>query len=106
MSKPARWLSSHTFCRVQADEHVFISGQIGLIPSSLSLPSPQCFAMEAALSFQHVHRVVDALKNNTGGGWPGHMQGIVYWLARKADVPAIRAASAAYAGVRFFSHYS
>ncbi|PIL37068.1 hypothetical protein GSI_00760 [Ganoderma sinense ZZ0214-1] len=81
------------------DERVFISGQIGLIPSHLSLPSPQNLAVEAALSFQHVHRVVDALKNNSGGGWSGHTQGIIYWLARKSDVPAVRAASVAYAEV-------
>ncbi|KAI1795151.1 hypothetical protein LXA43DRAFT_1110751 [Ganoderma leucocontextum] len=80
------------------DQRVFISGQIGLIPSSLSLPSPQALAVEAALSFQHVHRVVDVLKNNSGGGWSGHTQGTIYWLARKADVPPVRAASAAYAG--------
>ncbi|KAM5540426.1 hypothetical protein V8D89_005884 [Ganoderma adspersum] len=82
---------------ITVSERVFISGQIGLIPSSLSLPSPQILAVEAALSFQHVHRVVDALKTNSGGGWLGHTQGIIYWLARKADVPAVRAASAAYA---------
>ncbi len=100
--KPLRYLSSQTFCLLQVDERVFISGQIGLIPNSLSLPSPQTLALEAALSFQHVHRVVDALKNNSGGGWSGHTQGIIYWLARKADVPAVCAASAAYAEVSSF----
>ena len=91
--------SPQTFYLPQVDERVFISGQIGLIPSSLSLPSPQTLAVEAALSSQHVHRVVDALKNSSGGGWSGHTQGIIYWLARKVDVPAVRAASAAYAEV-------
>ncbi|KAI0750773.1 hypothetical protein C8Q80DRAFT_1268091 [Daedaleopsis nitida] len=81
-----------------ADERVFISGQIGLIPSSLALPSRQSLALEAALSFQHVHRVVEALKNNSGGGWAGHMQGIVYWLAHKEHVPPVRAASTRYDG--------
>ena len=84
---------------MQAGERVFISGQIGLIPSSLSLPSPQSLAFEVALSFQHVYRVVEALKNNSGGGWLGHMQSIVYWFARAADMPPVRAASAQYAGV-------
>ncbi|TBU32860.1 hypothetical protein BD311DRAFT_713874 [Dichomitus squalens] len=83
---------------IVADERVFISGQIGLIPSSLSLPSPQSLAFEAALSFQHVHRVVEALKNNSGGGWSGHMQSIIYWFARQADVPPVRAASSQYEG--------
>ncbi|KAI0832334.1 hypothetical protein BC628DRAFT_1406822 [Trametes gibbosa] len=75
------------------DEHVFISGQIGLIPSNLTLPSPRSLALEAALSFQHVHRVVDALKNNSGGGWAGHCQSILYWLVSADDVPPVRAAS-------------
>ncbi|RPD67264.1 hypothetical protein L227DRAFT_582593 [Lentinus tigrinus ALCF2SS1-6] len=81
---------------IVADERVFISGQIGLIPSSLTLPSPQSLAFETALSFQHVHRVVEALKNNSGGGWKGHMQGIVYWLVHKDDIDPVRAASAQY----------
>ena len=78
------------------DERVFISGQIGLIPSSLTLPSPQSLAFETALSFQHVHRVVEALKNNSGGGWTGHMQGILYWLAHREDIDPVRAGSAQY----------
>lgn len=84
----------------QVDEHVFISGQIGLIPSNLTLPSPRSLALEAALSFQHVHRVVDALKNNSGGGWAGHCQSILYWLVSADDVPPVRAASMQLEGVR------
>ena len=34
---------------MQVDDRVFISGQIGLIPSSLTLPAPQSLALEAAL---------------------------------------------------------
>ncbi|KAI9066739.1 hypothetical protein FKP32DRAFT_1645143 [Trametes sanguinea] len=81
---------------IVADERIFISGQIGLIPSSLTLPSPQSLGFEAALSFQHVHRVVEALKNNSGGGWTGHYQGIVYWLVNGGDIPPLREASGAY----------
>ncbi|KAI0375551.1 hypothetical protein BV20DRAFT_1058734 [Pilatotrama ljubarskyi] len=83
---------------IVADERVFISGQIGLIPSSLTLPSPQSLAFETALAFQHVHRVVDALKTNSGGGWAGHYQAIVYWLVSEDDVPLVRDASARYEG--------
>ncbi|KAL1946894.1 hypothetical protein VTO73DRAFT_14998 [Trametes versicolor] len=83
---------------IVADERVFISGQIGLIPSTLTLPAPQSLTLEAALAFQHVHRVVDALKNNSGGGWAGHYQGIVYWLANAGDIPAVRKASAQFDG--------
>ncbi|OSD04160.1 hypothetical protein PYCCODRAFT_1407777 [Trametes coccinea BRFM310] len=83
---------------IVADERIFISGQIGLIPSSLTLPSPQSLGFESALLFQHVHRVVEALKNNSGGGWAGHYQGIVYWLANGNDIPLVREASAAHEG--------
>ncbi|KAI0677159.1 hypothetical protein C8Q78DRAFT_1065776 [Trametes maxima] len=83
---------------IVADERVSISGQIGLIPSSLTLPSPQSLALETALAFQHVHRVVEALKNNSGGGWTGYYQGIVYWLASPGELPPVREASAHFEG--------
>ncbi|KAI0324962.1 hypothetical protein GY45DRAFT_1330987 [Cubamyces sp. BRFM 1775] len=83
---------------IVADERVFISGQIGLIPSNLTLPSPQSLAFETALSFQHVHRVVEALKSNSGGGWEGHYQGIVYWLAHADHIPLVREASSHFEG--------
>ncbi|KAI9001096.1 hypothetical protein BD414DRAFT_452111 [Trametes punicea] len=83
---------------IVADERIFISGQIGLVPSSLTLPSPQSLGFETALAFQHVHRIVDALKNNSGGGWTGHYQGIVYWLVNADNVPPVREASTEYEG--------
>jgi diphthine-ammonia ligase len=62
-------------------ERIFISGQIGLIPSRLALPSPPSLAMETALASQHVARVTEALRTNSGGGWVGHTQAAIYWLA-------------------------
>ncbi|TFY59943.1 hypothetical protein EVJ58_g5455 [Rhodofomes roseus] len=85
-----------TLTVIQAGERIFISGQIGLIPSSLSLPSPPSLALETALSFQHVQRVTNALQNNTGGGWDAHHQGVLYWLANASDVQRVRAASKIY----------
>ncbi|KAI0638098.1 hypothetical protein C8Q77DRAFT_1153777 [Trametes polyzona] len=79
---------------IVADERVFVSGQIGLIPANLTLPSPRSLALETALAFQHVHRVVDALKNNSGGGWAGHYQSVIYWLVNEDAIPAVRTASA------------
>ncbi|KAF7352671.1 Diphthine--ammonia ligase [Mycena venus] len=70
------------------DDKVFISGQIGLIPRSLSLPSPQSLAFETALSLQHVNRVTQALGTNTGG-WAGHTQLAIYWLANASHLPAV-----------------
>ncbi|KAJ6486394.1 hypothetical protein C8R47DRAFT_521061 [Mycena vitilis] len=74
---------------IMIDNQVFISGQIGLIPRSLSLPSPQSLAVETALSLQHVDRVGHALSTSTGG-WGGHTQLALYWLANASDLSAVR----------------
>jgi len=52
-----------------------------MIPSYLSLPSPSSLAMETALAYQHVARIISALKSHSGGGWVGHLQIALYWLA-------------------------
>lgn len=72
------------------DERVFISGQIGLIPSELILPIPRSLALETALACQHAARIVDVLKTNSGGGWEGHVQLALYWMARLSDVDHVR----------------
>ncbi|KAF7355433.1 Diphthine--ammonia ligase [Mycena sanguinolenta] len=74
---------------VMTDEQVFISGQIGLIPASLSLPAPQSLALETALSLQHVERVTRAISTNTGG-WAGHTQLALYWLTNIGHLSAVR----------------
>ncbi|KAJ7068402.1 hypothetical protein C8F01DRAFT_1118081 [Mycena amicta] len=74
---------------VLTDDRVFISGQIGLIPSNLSLPSPQSLALETALAGQHARRVARALSANTGG-WMGHTQLALYWLANAGDLASVR----------------
>ncbi|KAJ7682662.1 hypothetical protein DFH06DRAFT_1389612 [Mycena polygramma] len=74
---------------IMIDDQVFISGQIGLIPRSLSLPSPQSLGVETALSLQHVDRVTHALSTSTGG-WAGHTQLALYWLANASDLSAVR----------------
>ncbi|KAG8856801.1 hypothetical protein FRB96_006305 [Tulasnella sp. 330] len=75
---------------------VFISGQIGLIPSKMQLPSPRSMALESALSLQHVDRIVSALQANAGGGWPGIFQCAVIWVARLDLLNAARQAWVAY----------
>ncbi|KAI0682865.1 hypothetical protein BC835DRAFT_1409526 [Cytidiella melzeri] len=74
------------------DQRVFISGQIGLIPHNLALPSPQSLSLETALACQHVNRVTNALKANSGGGWTGHVQLAVYWLQNFNDAVPVREA--------------
>ncbi|KAJ7283900.1 hypothetical protein C8J57DRAFT_748482 [Mycena rebaudengoi] len=80
---------------IMADNRIFISGQIGLIPSSLSLPSPRNLALETALSLQHIGRVSDALTSNTGGGWVGYTQLALYWLANVSNLPVVKKGLAA-----------
>ncbi|KAF9464425.1 hypothetical protein BDZ94DRAFT_1297190 [Collybia nuda] len=66
---------------ITAGERVFISGQIGLIPGNLALPSPPSLAMEFALASQHIARITEAIRSGSGGGWVGHTQATLYWLA-------------------------
>ncbi|KAJ6539476.1 hypothetical protein B0H19DRAFT_361581 [Mycena capillaripes] len=79
---------------IMIDDRVFISGQIGLIPRSLSLPSPQSLAVETALSLQHVERVTQAISTNSGG-WSGHTQLGLYWLANASDLSAVKQGNSA-----------
>ncbi|KAG6869305.1 hypothetical protein C0993_000058 [Termitomyces sp. T159_Od127] len=65
---------------ITAGERIFISGQIGLIPAQLFLPSPRSLAMETALASQHVSRVIDVLKSTSSEKWTGHTQLALYWL--------------------------
>jgi diphthine-ammonia ligase len=76
---------------VLIDEHVFVSGQIGLIPASLSLPSPQDSATETALVFQHTERVIDAVRKSNEK-WKGHMQLAIYWLVQREQAVGVVAA--------------
>ncbi|TFY65643.1 hypothetical protein EVG20_g5452 [Dentipellis fragilis] len=77
---------------ILVDDRIFVSGQIGLIPSSLALPAPPSLAMEAALASQHADRVVQALKTNPGGGWDGYLQGLIYWLVNPGDITHLKKA--------------
>jgi len=73
---------------IQVDERIFVSGQIGLVPSSLSIPSPQNLATEIPLVSQHSDRIVEALSSSSagGGGWDGHAQMILYWVAEERHI--------------------
>lgn len=66
---------------VVTDERIHISGQIGLIPSSMTLPTPPSIKLETALCFQHCTRVLNALREGPGGGWVGHVQAALYWVS-------------------------
>ncbi|KAF7966008.1 hypothetical protein HWV62_40487 [Athelia sp. TMB] len=81
---------------ITVEERIFISGQIGMIPSSLALPSPPSVAMETALAFQNAERITGALRTNSGGGWNGYTQFAVYWLVQPGDLVHVKAASEVY----------
>lgn len=74
------------------DQRIFVSGQIGLVPSTLALPEPRSLSLEMALACQHVDRVVKALQSNSGGGWEGHVQLALYWMVNFADLPRVKGA--------------
>lgn len=63
------------------------------------LPSPPSLAIETSLACQHVERVTHALKSNSGGGWAGHAQLVIYWLVDTTDALHLRKAAEAYAQV-------
>jgi len=77
----------------QADERIFVSGQIGLVPSSLTIPSPPSLATEIPLVSQHANRIVKALSTNAGGGWDAHAQMILYWVTEERHVSHAMAAA-------------
>jgi enamine deaminase RidA (YjgF/YER057c/UK114 family) len=55
-----------------------MAGQIPLIPSSLTLPSPPSIAYDTALSLQHIERVVEAARE---GRWQGNCESAICWIA-------------------------
>ena len=71
---------------IQVDERVFVSGQIGLVPCSMSIPAPQNLATEVPLASQHADRIVKALSSGAGGGWDGHAQLLLYWVAQERHI--------------------
>lgn len=81
-----------TACFQIQNQRIFISGQIGLLPRNLELPSPQSLTQETAMACQHVSRVIEALKNNSGGGWEGHIQLALYWVQNWQDLPHVKTA--------------
>ena len=94
---------------VLIDEHMFISGQIGLIPANLSLPLPKDPATETALVLQHTNRVADAVRKSSGQ-WKGNTQLAIYWLVYREHAAGVAAACELVATVGILlltsSHYS
>ncbi|KAG8766524.1 hypothetical protein FRC12_006811 [Ceratobasidium sp. 428] len=77
-------------------DQIYVSGQIGLIPARMTLPSPPSFATEAALAFQHADRIIAALKD----GSTTILQGVVVWVAGSERLEGGRRAWNAYSQER------
>ncbi|KAF8076527.1 hypothetical protein FPV67DRAFT_1664788 [Lyophyllum atratum] len=75
---------------ITAGERIFISGQIGLIPSQLTLPSPRSLAVETALASQHVSRITNVLRSTSGLGWTGYTHMALYWFGDADDLPHVK----------------
>lgn len=86
---------------IVCDQRVFISGQIGLIPKDLVRPAPESLTTEMGLACQNVDRVLDVLRDNSGGGWKGWYQASIYWLYRPGDLPRVRGMHERYEQVSF-----
>lgn len=66
---------------VRVGERLFVAGQIGLAPATLTLPQPESLALEAALSSQHARRIVKAVQEGTGGGFSTSVESCICWLS-------------------------
>ncbi|KLO15862.1 hypothetical protein SCHPADRAFT_920076 [Schizopora paradoxa] len=75
---------------VSVGDQIFISGQIGMQPSDLSMPTPSSFPLEAALSFQHASRITSLLKDMFGSTWAFATQLTLCWLASPSFVNVMR----------------
>jgi len=52
----------------------------------MSIPAPQSLATEIPLASQHADRIVKALSSGAGGGWDGHAQLLLYWVAQERHI--------------------
>ncbi|KAH7343671.1 hypothetical protein B0J17DRAFT_643380 [Rhizoctonia solani] len=77
---------------ITAQYQTFVSGQIGLVPARMDFPSPPSFATEAALAFQHVERILDALKDES----TSVLQSVIVWVAGEDKLELGRRAWNAY----------
>jgi enamine deaminase RidA (YjgF/YER057c/UK114 family) len=72
-----------------------VSGQIGLVPSSMTLPCPEhSVALQIALSIQHAERVAAATMDTLGLGSSTLLQiySAILWTVNEADISKVSAA--------------
>ncbi|KAG9019530.1 hypothetical protein FRB90_000839 [Tulasnella sp. 427] len=81
---------------VAVGDELFVSGQIGLIPAQMQLPSPTSLATESALAFQHLDRITTLARANAGRDWAPAAQSAIIWTAGPHYFNGARAAWKTY----------
>lgn len=61
-----------------------------MIPSNLSLPDPPNFALETALSLQHLDRIVKALQESRCAKWNIVYQSMIFWVVDASKIGQLR----------------
>ncbi|KAF8299898.1 adenine nucleotide alpha hydrolases-like protein [Clavulina sp. PMI_390] len=71
-------------------QRMFVSGQIGLIPASMTMPSPPNILLEMALSLQHADRIATLTMDTLGtSSRDYHNDSAILWMTNVNDVPDI-----------------
>jgi len=70
----------------QVGDRIFVSGQIGLIPASNSLPVPRSLVDELALSLRHIRSVTQVVKEAASISKNAVIQGTISWLRHSSDL--------------------
>lgn len=78
-------------------KRVFISGQIGLIPQNMTLPTPSNIVLEMALSLQHAERIAILTMETLGmSSRSQRIDSAIFWIT---DASAIQGVCAAWSNI-------
>ncbi|KAF9513315.1 hypothetical protein BS47DRAFT_1329667 [Hydnum rufescens UP504] len=79
---------------VTVRERMFVSGQIGLQPGSMTFPSPRSISLETALALQHTRKIASAMSEILGPSRLGRetVQRAILWLPDANDIGTVGAA--------------
>lgn len=72
---------------------MFVSGQIGLIPQSMTMPRPSNIMLEMALSLQHAEHVAALTMSTLGtGSSPHRVETAILWMTNTDSISQVRKA--------------
>jgi hypothetical protein len=95
------WYSVSSDHPCKTGDQVFISGQIGLVPASMQLPTPFSMESEAVLALQHVDRIALAFQTQIPGGCQLLPQAVLIWVSPGGAMELAKLAWSKYAQVWF-----